>query len=851
MQPSNSLILLGITIVAASAIGVSAAAAEPGMRHPRSSAAEGEATSASSTSDAVVTSTPPSAAAKPDASQPVPAPTDARPSWQSSPSQKRQSFKAQVTTGEERLDQLQRDSVIRQRRNETRDNSFDRPLAPESNPLQVEQDIERLLNAPSPSSGNPDQRLDRLQYEQRVRQQLRQQNRSPAPEPAPTPEPEPLSQDSLPTEAELVAAEPEQAESAEPEQTAALSQLRPNKGAAKNQEDAPIETAQEEPDQANETSTPTNAETTEQASPDNEQPVEDASNSDADSDTDSDAASSDAAKQEESAQTEVEADEAELEGTEPVEADEAEPNETEPDEIEASQSPAPVETPPALQDAPTPTQPLLLPDQNNPNPTVPPILEDAEQQRRNSIDTDNRSFTDDSPAPEYLDPDPNPLTFPTLPEEVEIVGTQPITLKQAVELALRNNAELRQAQLTLERTQAELRETQSANFPTLGANANFNQQGSESASRQPETNFLGQPNPDAGDITVTYGDSTTLGAGLQLDYTIFTSGRRSALIDAARGQVRLQQLELERQIEQLIFDTATNYYDLQEAGAQVNIFSANLAQAEQSLRDAQALERAGVGTRFDVLQAEVEVANARQDLTQQLSELEIARRELAQQINISEALDIAAADPIEVTGVWDLSLEESIVQAYKNRVELEQSLIQREVAQRNRRAALAQLGPQVGVSGAFNVVNDFDNDFTFLHNYQLGLTVTQSLYDGGQARAQANQQEANIAIAESEFENRREQIRFEVERAYSQLDANFANIQTTALAVEQAAEALRLARLRFQAGVGTQTDVLRQQTELARSQVNNLSAILSYNRAIVALERAVSNYPEGYLNEVP
>jgi outer membrane protein TolC len=714
-------------------------------------------------------------------------------------------LKAQTTTGEERLDQLQRESFIRQQRSEAQNTPFDRPLAPESNPLQVEQDIQRQLNLPSSNNSNSTQPLERLQNNQRIRQQLRQQNRPPAPEL------EPQSQAALPVESALPV-EPERREAAtvtrpsgseqelqelEEQETvqSELSELRPSKADAKQPglfagsfatETAQVGAAEADPVIELVTTPPAAA-----------------------------ASASEQAAPEEPAQVQIDEDK---------KSEESNAAET----VEAS----PVSGSPAAQ-APA----IDLPDPITPPPTDPRI--------------DTNFFTDDAPAPDYLDPDPNPLAFPTSPDEVEIVGTQPITLRQAVELALRNNAELRQAQLTLERTQAELRETQSSNFPTLGANAQFNQQGSESASRQPDTNFLGQPNPDAGDIEVTYGDSTTLGAGLQLDYTIFTSGRRPALIEAARGQVRLQQLELERQVEQLIFETATNYYDLQEAGAQVNIFSANLAQAEQSLRDAQALERAGVGTRFDVLQAEVEVANARQDLTQQLSELEIARRELAQQINVSEALDIAAADPIEVSGVWDLSLEESIIQAYKNRVELEQSLIQREIAERNRRAALAQLGPQVGFSGAFNVVNDFDNDFTFLHNYQLGLTVTQSLYDGGVARSQANQQESNIAIAESEFENRREQVRFEVERAYSQLDANFANIQTTALAVEQAAEALRLARLRFQAGVGTQTDVLRQQTELARSQVNNLSAILSYNRAIVALQRAVSNYPEGSLNDVP
>lgn len=849
MQPSNSLILLGIAVVASSAIGVSAAAAEPGMRHRQFSAAEREATSASSPSNAAPAQSA-TAAASP---QPAPSPNPVNaepPAWQSSPLQKRQFLKAQ-NPGEERLDQLQRESLIRQRSNQSQD-SFDRPLAPDSDPLRVEQDIQRQLNLPS-DSGNPAQRVDQLQYEQRLRQQLRQQ-RSPTPTSAPTPEPAPIPE-RIPEPQALASANSIEtdlsrpAEATRPEQV--VSELRPNKSAKlqpASQDSEPAEAeAQATPRESDREPEPTESEL-----PDSEaaaQPEAQSENSDQEQEAsktaaDRNAEDSSQASTQESSNVGDESAEVDLSREE---AEELESAQTAPPAT--NDAPAPTGTPPALQDAPIPTE--------------PPILEEAEEDRRDSIDIDNRQFSNDTPSPEYLDPDPNPLAFPTSPDEVEIVGTQPITLEQAVELALRNNAELRQAQLTLERTQAELRETQSLNFPTLGANANFNQQGSESAQRQPDVipqgrvdadgNIVQVPvdNPNAGDIDVTYGDSTRLGAGLQLDYTIFTSGRRPALIEAARGQVRLQQLDIERQTEQLIFDTATNYYDLQEAGAQVNIFRANLAQAEQSLRDAQALERAGVGTRFDVLQAEVEVANARQDLTQQLSQLEISRRELAQQINISESLDISAADPIEVSGVWELSLAESIVQAYKNRVELEQSLIQREIAQRNRRAALAQLGPQVSFNGAFNVVNDFDNDFTFLHNYQLGLTVTQSLYDGGLARSQANQQESNISIAESEFENRRELIRFEVERAYSQLDANFANIQTTALAVEQAAEALRLARLRFQAGVGTQTDVLRQQTELARSQVNNLSAILSYNRAIIALERAVSNFPEGYLNDVP
>jgi outer membrane protein TolC len=302
---------------------------------------------------------------------------------------------------------------------------------------------------------------------------------------------------------------------------------------------------------------------------------------------------------------------------------------------------------------------------------------------------------------------------------------------------------------------------------------------------------------------------------------------------------------------------STDYYDLQEADRQVEIFQAALNEALQSLRDAQALERAGVGTRFDVLQSEVDAANARQDLTQQLSQQEIARRTLAQRLSLAQGTDITAADEVAVAGSWDLSLEESVVEAYKNRAELEQQLAQRDIGEQRRRAALAQLGPQIGLTARTGLDNTLASSTDgaggngFFYNAAVALNASIRLFDGGAARAQARQQEANIAIAESQFVTARDTVRFQVEQAYSTLQASAENIETTALAVQRAREALRLARLRFQAGVGTQTDVIQQQTALTRSQVNNLQAILNYNRALAQLQRSVSNLPEGNLSETP
>jgi OMF family outer membrane factor len=121
----------------------------------------------------------------------------------------------------------------------------------------------------------------------------------------------------------------------------------------------------------------------------------------------------------------------------------------------------------------------------------------------------------------------------------------------------------------------------------------------------------------------------------------------------------------------------------------------------------------------------------------------------------------------------------------------------------------------------------------------MGLTI----FDGGASRASAAQQSISAAISETQFANFKNLIRFQVERSYYTLQSAFENIQTNQVAVQQATEGLRLARLRFQAGVGTQLEVSNAETSLTRSQTNLLSATIDYNRALVALQRFVSKLP--------
>ncbi|MBW4687019.1 MAG: TolC family protein [Komarekiella atlantica HA4396-MV6] len=431
-------------------------------------------------------------------------------------------------------------------------------------------------------------------------------------------------------------------------------------------------------------------------------------------------------------------------------------------------------------------------------------------------------------VPNSLNPNPNLLQFPTKSDEVRIQATVPISLAQALELARRNNRELQVALLELERSRSALRESQAALFPTLGVNSSVTNSGN---------NLI--TSPPAGSNSSS--SSTSFNGSAQLNYDLYTSGSRQARIRAAEEQLRVNELDVENRSLEIRLNVTTEYYDLQQADEQVRINGSAVENAQASLRDTQAREQAGVGTRFDVLQAQVNLANAQQTLTNSLSEQEIARRRLATRLSLAQSVNISAADPVQLAGLWQPTVEQTIIQAFQNRPELQQFLAQRNISEQQRRQALSSLGPQISLASSYSLLDRFDDGVGVTDGYSVGVQANQNLFDGGAARASAAQSRANIAIAENQFANQRDQIRFDVEQFYSQLQANRDNVQTSSVALNQARESLNLARLRFQAGVGTQTEVIAAENDLTRAEGNRVTAILNYNRALANLQRSVTS----------
>jgi OMF family outer membrane factor len=479
---------------------------------------------------------------------------------------------------------------------------------------------------------------------------------------------------------------------------------------------------------------------------------------------------------------------------------------------------------------PSPTAPQVVPPPPNLNtPTAQQPPGTQPQQPAQQAQQPQPATTAQPLQPEYP-------KAPQQPLELKVQKNQPLSLNEAIEIAIQRSPNLLVSKLGVERSQGTVKEAEAGRLPTAGSSANYNY--SESASSK-----LGGTGPSGfGGGGGGGGASSSLtGNIVRANWNLYTSGLVDARIDNAQQGLKFSTLDVEKALQDLKVGVANAYFDLQSQDGNVSIAESAVRNAEASLRDAEAQERAGVGTKFDVLRQQVQVANTQQRLLQAQNNRVVAQRNLARALNFEEPTNVIARDPIEESGSWDLSLEDSIFQAYAKRVELPEFVAQEQQAKAQERLAYAQLGPQLSLNAAVDFAKLFGNnaDVPGQIGYSLGAQLQWNFFDGGAAQGQAQQAVAAAKIARVNFINTSNQVRFDVEQQFFTLESSKAQINSSRQAQTQAEEALRLARLRFRAGVGTQTEVISTEDALTQAKNNLLQAVISYNRSLAQLRRFI------------
>ena len=449
------------------------------------------------------------------------------------------------------------------------------------------------------------------------------------------------------------------------------------------------------------------------------------------------------------------------------------------------------------------------------------------------------------PAATVLPPDlqrlaaPATLALPVKASQVRIRDLRPVGLAEVETLAEVNNPNLKAIASQVAQAQSNLRAQISLWYPQLslkgGALPTY------TTGQQYSSAFTGT-GQQVGNTTSSI---WRMQADLEASWGLINPSR-TPTIAAARDQFEQAKNKYLIGLRDLRLQADKLYFALQDADEQVRIGQESVRSSQVSLRDARARFQAGVDTKLAVLQAETQLARDQQLLTTALAQQSIARRNLAQLLNLPQDITPTARDASRVLGTWIPSLQESIVAAYAFREELDQALLDISVANSNANAALAQVQPFLNIVNTLSTGRTKGYEFVqapipgetgWNVNNTLGLTFNWAIYDGGRASAEYRRNKEIAEQSRFSFADRRNQVRQEVEESFYNLERNNRNITTTSREVISARESLRLARLRFQAGVTTQREVVDTQRDLTQAEVRYSTAIADYNTSLAELRR--------------
>ncbi len=454
---------------------------------------------------------------------------------------------------------------------------------------------------------------------------------------------------------------------------------------------------------------------------------------------------------------------------------------------------------------------------------------------------------------------PPSLALPETPSQVKVRELRPLTLEEAEQLTEVNNPSLKAAASQVEQAKSQLLAAISAWYPTVNLTANGLPQYLSADQyrnpdflkvKNPESANFGQirTDPNTGEELSPYTSSSqwTANFAAQVQWNLIDPARVPQIASARDSYEKARDTYLIA-LRELRLNTATQYFNLQRQDEQVRIGQQSVRVSLVSLRDAKARFEAGVATKLEVLEAETQLARDRQLLSQALGSQDKARRGLAALLDLPQDITPTAASPARVTGIWQPSLQESVVAAYAFREELDRFILDISINNSNANAALAAVQPILSLVNTFStfrtqgqtaVQGDPDMaDYSWSASNTVALNATWNIFDGGRARAQYRLNKQRAQQSEFDFASERNKIRQEVEDSFYDLRTANQDIYTSSRSVLSSKESLRLARLRFQAGVTTQREVVDTQRDLTQAEVRYADAITTYNTSLAQLRR--------------
>jgi outer membrane protein len=413
--------------------------------------------------------------------------------------------------------------------------------------------------------------------------------------------------------------------------------------------------------------------------------------------------------------------------------------------------------------------------------------------------------------------------------------TQPLSLAEAVNLALRQNPNVLRAQKDLEAAEGVVVQTRAIAIPQVSAVSSYN------AVAKSDVDIISVPG-----VGFNFGNAQNWLAQLRVTQSLYEGGRILSSYRVGRLTRQRSVLNYQTTVADTILEVQVAYDDVLLAVQQIIVQEASVNLLTNELTDTTRRYEAGTVPRFNVLRADVELANARPRLIRARNSLRISKNNLSNLLGLNlphgtlEDIPLTLSDQLEAQPLA-IDLPHAIPLALAQRSEL--GALRKTEALRKEDVVVAKAGykPSLQAYAGYDGHNSLLTPDLSVAKYGwiAGAQVSWNIFDGQRTRGRVLETTALYQRAGIDLDDTARRIELEVRTAHSSFIEADEVLKSQAKVMEEAEEALRLATARSEAGTGTQLDVLSAQTALTEARSTQVQALHDYAVARARLERAL------------
>jgi len=420
------------------------------------------------------------------------------------------------------------------------------------------------------------------------------------------------------------------------------------------------------------------------------------------------------------------------------------------------------------------------------------------------------------------------------------------TLQESLDFAMKNSKSIQIAQEKVTLAEGKVSEAMAGMMPSVSGTGSYTYFGKQpvmtfdaEAFTQMLPSIPGMPQSSEGSgepLEIEVGAAHNYKAGATLTQPLFTWGKIYNNYKQAQFGLQAAKHGLRSEEQRLAFDVTQAFYGVLLAQEFVKVAERAHAQVGKHVKNAQLLFETGAATNYDVLRAQVQLANIDSQLIRARNGFQLAKEGL--KMTLGMKLD----ESVGVEGEFgykpkEVELEQLLETARENRPDLKQLGFQKKVGEKLVSLAKAGNKPNLAFVAHYEANDTDKQDLSHVWNLTFALNIP--IFDGLATRARVKQAKSGLMQMELGKGLLEDGIDLQVKSAYLALKAAEALLAAQRETVQQATEGLRIANSQYENGIITSVQLTDAQLALTQAEVNRLQALFDHTIGLAKLEKAI------------